>query len=193
MLKIPSLVFISLSIAFLGGVYTSLFALEATSGFGSLSVNGWTAYPTIQSTDADPYAKAHRAKDAQILLGRAEGIQFETDQDLEGDSLRPSCNYRIMGQMPPAMFWTLRVTYPEQLSENLPKDWPQSINSHKAIYDQNNRVDIAIASKAQPGNWLAVAPNNRFKLVLTLIDTPVSNASGIRQVLLPKISKAGCR
>lgn len=192
MLKIPFLILISLSIAFFGGVYSTLFALNVTSGFGSLSVNGWTAYPSIQSADADPYAKAHRAKDAQILLGRAEGIKFETEQDSDGATLSSRCDYRLSGEIPPATFWTLRIEYADSSQDKLPKSWPTQLNSHKVIFNKNNEVDIAISSKAASGNWLATQKDRAFKLILTLIDTPVSNDSGIREVELPPVRKSGC-
>ena len=192
MLRIPLLILIALAITFLGAVQVSLWALDATRGFGGLSVNGWTAYPDIQTTDADPYAKAHRANDGHLLLGRAEGLVFRADTDQNEQALSARCRYLVEGRVPPSLFWTLRATYPDKTSPELPVGWPGVVNAHKVLKDRNGNISITLSSSAETGNWLALAQNGTFELQLTLIDTPTSNDSGIREFEMPSIVQLEC-
>lgn len=192
MLRIPLLILIALVVTFFGAVQTSLWALDATRGFGGLSVNGWTAYPDIQTVDADPYAKAHRANNGRLLLGRAEGLVFRADGDQDGQALSAKCRYKVQGRVPPALFWTLRATYPDKTSLKLPIGWPNVVNAHKALKDQDGNISVTLSSSAETGNWLALSQNGPFELQLTLIDTPTSNDSGIREFEMPSIIQLEC-
>lgn len=186
------LVLIALVVTFYGAVQASLWALDATRGFGGLSVNGWTAYPDIQTADADPYAKAHRANDGRLLLGRAEGLVFRADSDQSGQTLDANCRYQVRGRVPPSLFWTLRATYSDKNPLNLPVGWPHVVNAHKVLKDQSGNISVTLSSSAEEGNWLALARDKPFGLQLTLIDTPTSNDSGIRELEMPNIIQLEC-
>lgn len=192
MLRIPLLILIALVVTFYGAVYASLWALDATRGFGGLSVNGWTAYPDIQTINADPYAKAHRANDGRLLLGRAEGLVFRADADQSGEALNAKCRYQVKGRVPPSLFWTLRATYPDETSLKLPVGWPAVLNAHKVLKDQAGNISVTLSSTAETGNWLALIQDRQFELQLTLIDTPTSNDSGIREFEMPSIIQLEC-
>lgn len=193
MLRIPLLILIALVVTFFGAIQVSLWALDATRGFGGLIVNGWTAYPDIQTEDADPYAKAHRANDGRLLLGRAEGLVFRAENDEDGQALNAKCRYQVGGRVPPALFWTLRAIYPDNISDDLPIGWPKSVNAHKTLKDQDGNISISLSSSAETGNWLALAQEGPFALQLTLIDTPTSNDSGIGEYEMPSIVQLECR
>ena len=79
MFRVPFLVAISLVIAFGGGIVSTLVALEATSGFGSIKIGAWNAFPESQTIEADPYAKAHRADAGKLLYGTAEGLAYRSE------------------------------------------------------------------------------------------------------------------
>lgn len=192
MLRIPLLILIALVVTFFGAVQASLWALDATRGFGGLSVNGWTAYPDIQTQDADPYAKAHRANNGRLLLGRAEGLVFRADADQGDQALSTECRYQVRGRVPPSLFWTLRATYPDKKSLELPIGWPSVVNAHKALKDKDGNISVTLSSSAETGNWLALAKNGPFELHLTLIDTPTSNDSGIREFEMPSVIQLEC-
>lgn len=192
MLRVPFLVGTALVIMFLGGIYSAQWALDATRGFGGLSVNNWVAYPQIQTKDADPYARAHRANDGKILLGRAEGLVFRAQVDHEGRSLDVDCDYTLSGRVPPALFWTVRTVHPDNKPVVLPDGWPKSIGAQQVLRDKDGNIAINLSRSAQSGNWLAIDPSQEFELQLTLIDTPISNISGIRALEMPKIIRGAC-
>jgi hypothetical protein len=191
-LRIPFLVGTALVIMFLGGIYSAQWALDATRGFGGLQVNNWVAYPQIQTKDADPYARAHRANDGKILLGRAEGLVFRAQVDQNEEPLVRGCDYRLMGRVPPALFWTLRTVHPENEPLNIAPGRPSTINAQKVLRDRDGNIEIKLSQNPQSGNWLAIDPNSDFELQLTLIDTPISNVSGIRALEMPVIVKGDC-
>jgi len=53
-------------------------------------------------------------------------------------------------------------------------------------------MDISVAATAQTYNWLAVPKGGNFKLVLTLLDTPVAGSTGLIDIKMPEIQKTGC-
>ena len=71
MFRTPFLIATALAVAFGLGILSSIYALRATVGFGAIALGPWTAFPAAQTVDADPYAKAHRARDGRLLLGGA--------------------------------------------------------------------------------------------------------------------------
>ena len=69
-----------------------------------------TPYPELQTASADPFARAHRAGDGRILLGRAEGLVFAAgSRRSRYGAFRPLRLRDLRGRRPPARFWTLRV------------------------------------------------------------------------------------
>lgn len=192
MFRVPFLVAISLIIAFGGGILSTLAALEATDGFGSIKIGAWDAFPEAQTIEADPYAKSHRADAGKLLYGTAEGLSFTAADDSSGQRLTGECRYRLTGTVPPSRFWTL---YAADQQGNLLDDGsgrPMALNSRTLLHGPDGGMDISVAAVAQTYNWLAVPPGANFKLVLTLLDTPVAGSTGLIDIKMPDIQKTGC-
>ncbi|MES5097451.1 DUF1214 domain-containing protein [Agrobacterium sp. BA1120] len=192
MFRVPFLVAISLIIAFGGGILSTLAALEATDGFGSIKIGAWDAFPEAQTIEADPYAKSHRADAGKLLYGTAEGLSFTASIDSAGQRLTGECRYRLAGTVPPSRFWTL---YAADQQGNLLDDGsgrPIALNSRTLLHAPDGSMDISVAATAQTYNWLAVPKGGNFKLVLTLLDTPVAGSTGLIDIKMPEIQKTGC-
>ncbi len=112
MFRVPFLIAIALTIAFGGGIWSTLIALDATIGFGAIKLGSWEAFPQAQTVQADPYAKSHRANAGKLLYASAEGLTFIAAIDEAGDRLTGNCSYRVTGHTPPARFWTLFAAVP---------------------------------------------------------------------------------
>ncbi|WP_417407855.1 DUF1214 domain-containing protein [Hoeflea sp.] len=192
MFRLPALVFLTLAIAFGGGAWSASWMLKATSGFGAIKLGPWSAYPSLQTADADPFAKAHRAGDGRILLGRAEGLVFTASHDESGAALSGRCSYEVSGSTPPARFWTLTVTDADNRPLEAPPRVPTSINSWTTLRNVDGSFRIRLDASAQAGNWIWLNANNTISLVLTLIDTPAAASLSMVELDLPKISKIGC-
>ena len=87
MFRFPLFIAIMLIVAFGGGIMVSRYALDATQGFGAIKLGAWEAFPELQTADADPYAKSHRARAGKLLYGSAEGLTFTAGVDDHGDRL----------------------------------------------------------------------------------------------------------
>lgn len=192
MFRVPLLIATGLLIAFGLGIASTIYALNATVGFGAIKLGAWEAFPQAQTADADPYARAHRAKAGRLLYGSAEGLTFTATVDDAGDRLRGTCRYRITGQTPPARNWTLYVARNDGRFVSPNSDRPASTNSWTVLRNADNNFSITVSRDAQPGNWLALPSQGTFNLALTLLDTPTAGSSGLIDLTMPKIEKIGC-
>lgn len=191
-MRIPFLVAIALAFAFGGGIASSIWALKATAGFGSIAIGPWVAFPQAQTAAADPYAKAHRARAGELLFGSAEGLMFSAATDDSGARLSAACSYDISGITPPARFWTLYAMTSDGVTLRPGPDLPSAINSWTVLRARDSSFVIHASPVAKPDNWLAIRHSGSFRLVLTLLDTPTAGSSGLIDLAMPKIVKTGC-
>ncbi|OBZ96006.1 membrane protein [Pararhizobium polonicum] len=192
MFRIPLLVAIALSVAFGVGIVSTVSALKATVGFGSIALGPWVAFPEAQTENTDPYAKAHRARAGKLLYGGAEGLQFTASVDSAGGTLSSGCTYDIAGTTPPARFWTLYATNANDQPIKPGPGLPAATNAWTVLREPDSSFIIHVSPVAQPDNWLALSRVGSFKLVLTLLDTPTAGSSGLIDLTMPKIVKTGC-
>lgn len=190
--RIPLLVALALAITFGLGTLSAVWALKATIGFGSIALGPWSAFPNAQKDTADPYAKAHRARDGALLLGSAEGLVFRAAADNDGTVLSGRCTYDVAGLTPPARHWTLHATAPDGAPAAPADGTPAGLNSWTVLRGTDSSFVIHVAATAQPGNWLAIPADRPFRLVLTLLDTPTAGSSGVIDLSMPAISRTGC-
>ncbi|OCP24484.1 MULTISPECIES: DUF1214 domain-containing protein [unclassified Ensifer] len=192
MFRIPLLVALTLAIAFGGGIASAVWALKATVGFGSISIGPWVAFPEAQTENADPYAKAHRARAGELLYGGAEGLTFTAQTDDKGEKLSAACSYDVSGLTPQARFWTLYAANADGLPLRPGSDLPSAINSWTVLRAEDSSFTIHASPIAKPDNWLALRHSGTFRLVLTLLDTPTAGSSGLIDLAMPKVVKTGC-
>jgi hypothetical protein len=190
--RVPLLVALSLAIAFGGGIMFTLYALDATAGFGAIRLGAWEAFPSLHTAEADPYAKSHRARAGRLLYGSGEGLVFTALDDDGGSRLVTGCRYRISGQTPPARLWTLFIAGDD--GEPLPPiaGRPSAINSWTVLRNPDSSFTITVSQDAQAGNWLALPASGVFRLVLTLLDSSAAGNSGLIDLSMPKLEKIGC-
>jgi hypothetical protein len=190
--RVPLLIAIALAIAFGGGIWSTLVALEATTGFGAIRLGPWEAFPQAQTSAADPYAKSHRASAGKLLYASAEGLTFTATTDEAGARLTAGCSYRLSGHTPAARLWTLYASSQGGPVPSLQSDLPTALNSRTILRDAAGNFDISISSAAKPLNWLAIPGTGNFRLTLTLLDTPTAGSSGLIDLSMPRIEKIGC-
>ncbi|OCW55756.1 DUF1214 domain-containing protein [Hoeflea olei] len=193
MLRLPALVLLTLAIAFGGGTWSAARMLKATSGFGSIDLGAWSAYPNLQTSAADPFARAHRAGDGRILLGRAEGLVFTARTDEDGFLLSGRCAYEISGATPPARFWTLRIADAGGAPVQSPPSYPDSLNSWTTLRRTDGTFSIRVNAAPEPGNWIRLDTSSAVTFVLTMVDTPTAASASMVDLDMPKISRIGCR
>lgn len=192
MFRVPFLVAIALLVAFGGAILSVQSMLSASVGFGAIEVAGWRAFPAAQTVDADPYAKAHRAKAGRLLYGSAEGLQFTALRDSKGLSLTGTCSYRLYGRTPVARLWTLYAADSSGVPLVAGPDLPVAKNSQRILRQRDGTFEIAISRTAKAGNWLALPDTGGFQLVLTLLDTPAAASTGLSGLEMPVVEQTGC-
>ncbi|SSC66017.1 DUF1214 domain-containing protein [Ciceribacter selenitireducens] len=192
MFRVPLLIAVALVIAFGGGILTTLSALNASAGFGAIRLGVWSAFPDVQTADADPYAKSHRAKAGRLLYGSAEGLSFTASSDEDGNLLTGTCSYRIVGRTPAARLWTLYAADPDGKPLVPRADLPFAHNSQGILRHRDGSFEISVSATARPMNWLALPNTGAFSLVLTLLDTPAAGSSGLIGLEMPKVESLGC-
>jgi len=191
-LRIPLLIAISLAVAFGGGIWSTLVALDATIGFGAIKLGAWEAFPQAQTAAADPYARSHRANAGKLLYGTAEGLTFTAAADDAGARLDGNCTYLMFGHTPPARLWSLFTNDANGRPPAENAELPAALNSRTVLRGADGGFAVTISASAQPNNWLAVAPAQPFRLVLTLFDTPTAGSSGLIDLSMPTVRKIGC-
>ena len=192
MLKTALLTLISLAIAIGLGGYSVWYALNAQDGVGAIRIGRWTAFPDVGSLAADPYSKARVAREGVLALGRAEGLTFVAERDEAGDPLKRECAYTIEGSYPTARFWTLYAADQSLGVIGTGKPRQAALQSYEVLRQADNAVVISVGSRPAPGNWLITNGSGKMYFVLTFYDTPIASSTGLSDVTLPRILKAGC-
>lgn len=192
MLKTALLVLLTLVIAIGGGAASVWYALRPQEDIGAVTVGAWTAYPDIGTADADPYSKARTAREGVLSLGRTEGLAFIAQRDSAGNVLRRECTYEIDGPVPAARFWTLHAANASQVALKPTGLRAPALHAYAVLRLPDNSAPIVASRHPSPGNWLAIEGSGEMALVLTLYDTPVATSSGVADIALPAIVRAGC-
>ena len=192
MLKNALLTLLSLVIAIGLGGYSVWYALNAQDGVGAIRIGQWTAFPEVGTLAADPYSKARVAREGVLALGQAEGLAFVAERDDAGEPLKRECTYTIEGGYPTARFWTLYAADQSLGVIDTGKPRQSALQSYQVLRQPDNSVAISVGSRPAPGNWLLIGGSGKMYFVLTFYDTPIASSTGLSDVTLPRILKAGC-
>lgn len=192
MLKNALLTLFVLALAIGLGGGSVWYALDAQSGVGAIRIGPWTAFPDIGTPDADPYTQARTAREGVLSLGRAEGLAFVADTDSSGAPLRRECSYSIDGGFPTARFFTLYAADASLDPIDTGKPRKAALQSFQLLWRTNGTALISAGNRPLPGNWLAVTGAGPLYFVLSFYDTPIAASTGLSDVHLPAIRKAGC-
>ncbi|MBZ9733388.1 DUF1214 domain-containing protein [Mesorhizobium sp. CA18] len=192
MLKNAILTLLSLAIAIGLGGYSVWYALNAQDGVGAIRIGQWTAFPEVGTLAADPYSKARVAREGVLALGQAEGLAFVAERDDAGEPLKRECTYTIEGGYPTARFWTLYAADQSLGVIDTGKPRQSALQSYEVLRQPDNSVVISVGSRPAPGNWLLTGGSGKMYFVLTFYDTPIASSTGLSDVTLPRILKAGC-
>lgn len=192
MLKTALAVFLSFTIAMVGGGWSAWYALEAQEGVGAVTIGQWTTYPDLGTADADPYTQARAARRGALALGRTEGVVFVARHDVAGQPLLRECSYLVQGDIAAARFWTLFAADAEFAPIRGHHGALAALQSGSLLRGADNAFTVAVSASAQPGNWLAVTGSGPLYLVLTLYDSPAAGDLADSALPLPAITKVGC-
>jgi hypothetical protein len=183
---------LAIVIAVAVGVSSAWYTVERGRLFGAVTVGGWTAWPREGSADADPYSVAMLSRTGEVPLGAGEGLSFTSDKDAADIPLSGRCTYVVAGETPAARMWTLTAyDLNGRLMVNVARR--SGFHSREIVRNPDGTFVIGVGASVQPGNWLPIAPVERFRLVLRLYDTPLTTGSQIADLVMPAIRKVACQ
>jgi hypothetical protein len=160
--------------------------------FGEVRAGAWRAAPRVGSRDADPYARAVVARNAEIPLAIGEGLTLTATGDDLGRPFDPACAYRVGSTTPQARYWTLTL-YDGDGRPAVSELQRSGFTSAEVLRDVEGRFFVAISREPMPGNWLRMPEGGRPSLALRLYDTPVAaGTAALDPRTLPSIERLDC-
>ena len=188
MIRSALLVLLACAVAIVGGAASLAYVLDAKRDIGAVKVGPWRTFPEAGTETADPYHKARYAMDGVLSLGAGEGRVFFAETDSRGERLTAACAYTLKGSLPAARFWTIRG---EADDGGIWRAGP-AIHSRNLLRQPDNSVELAVGARPAPGNWLPVAAEGAFRLVLTLYDPATTTAQESADAQAPSIERGPC-
>lgn len=159
------------------------FAVAAVLGLGAtwwtvanglpasgLVIGAWKAEPDAGSLAADPYEIAATARSGEAPLAYGDGLAFTASADDQGRALDASCDYELVGELPPSRLWTLAAFTPDGRRFS-PASGDLALSSAGALRGLGPKLAISVSRRARPGNWAAIEGEGRFVLRLSLYET----------------------
>jgi hypothetical protein len=183
-----------LGVALGGGLGSAWYMIEAGSHLSTRAFGPWVTWPSAGRPEADPYTRAHIARNAELPLSSTAELTFRAKTDTRGAWLTSGCDYAIvMEEFDPA-WWGLAVyDLQGRLIANAADR--HAFNSSTAMRELDGRTVVTLARDARPGNWLPSGRGNRVVLVLTVQDANMAIAvhDGGALKSMPAIVRTGCR
>jgi hypothetical protein len=179
-----------IAVALSVGFGLSYYALTDGRLFGVAQVGPWAAWPDVGAPSPNPYTRSHLAREAELQLGQAEGLQFVATTDSDGEVLTRDCAYRIDGKTPLATFWTLVAV--DEAGVNIASPESQIAMQSSGIARANDgAIIINVGTRLLPGNWLELTGTGPFRLVLSLYDTAAFSGFS-DDTSMPSILRGDC-
>ncbi|MGR7995952.1 MULTISPECIES: DUF1214 domain-containing protein [unclassified Xanthobacter] len=175
------------------GLGVTLYAVTHSRGLDTVRAGAWEGWPRSGTIKADPYARAAVARSGELPLELADGLLFLATTDDAGRPIDGRCETRITGTLPQARLWTLAVM--DEDGRFIPNDAERyGLTSAEAVYAATGGIDVRLAPRARPGNWIPTGARSRLKVALRLYDAPFSFASGAgdASTVLPHITQEAC-
>ncbi|MGB3719363.1 MAG: hypothetical protein DIU63_12230 [Proteobacteria bacterium] len=177
-------------IALLGGLATSWYMIEVGSPLTTVKVGPWVSWPAIGTPNADPYTRAHMARQGSMPISGTLARVWEARTDDTGQRLHSSCDYAVVGRGLNDGFWTIAVFDDSgQLIPNAAGRY--AFNSSSIMRAPDGSFHVSLSRDARPGNWLPTSGAGRFKVVLTLLEA--GDGLGPDGTGLPEIRRVACR
>jgi len=183
-----------LGVALGGGVASAWYMIEAGSRLSTRSFGSWVTWPSAGRPEADPYTRAHVARNTELPLSSTAELTFKAKTDNRGAWLTSSCDYAVVMEEFDPIWWDLAVYDLQGRLVANPAD-RHGFNSNTAMRDLDGRTVVTLARDARPGNWLPSGRGNRVVLVLTIQDANMANSihNGGSLKSMPEIVRTGCR
>ena len=176
-----------------GGLGSAWYMVEAGSRLTTRSFGPWTTWVAAGRPDADPYTRAHAARNALLPIASTLELSYLAKTDADGGQLQSVCDYSVTVEGMDGAWWSLAVF--DRRGRLIPNAADRyAFNSDSAMREPDGRAVIVAARDARPGNWLPVG-GGKITFVLTVQDARMAAAvqMGAAIKTLPTIRKLSCR
>jgi len=184
-----------IGIILIGGIGSSWYFVSAGTALTTQVTGPWVMWTNEARSDADPYTRAHFARQATLNLSTKVASTFIARTDSDGVRLHSSCEYKINGKDLNASWWSLSVFDASGHLIRNPID-RYAFTSDTVAISPNNEFVITLARSVQPGNWLPTTGAGRLTAVLLVLDgrnSSTINPDEFQEISLPEINKVHCR
>jgi hypothetical protein len=173
------------------GLWSAWLAVRSPAPIDTIELGAWQAWPNAGTADADPYSRARLARTGEIPLGSGEGLVLLALTDDSGAPLTQACEYRIVGQTPPARLWTVALEDPDgRVVQG--RSGASALGSDALLRATDGSFEIVLSAKPQTGNWISTADANRFRVVVRLYDTTARTGTELTTLFMPRITRDHC-
>lgn len=176
------------------GIGSAWLMIEEGAFFTTSKAGPWKTWTNEGRLDADPYTRARMARRGGLPVTAATALYFIADEDSEGYSLDPSCDYEIVGRPFNALWWSI-AAYQDggRLIENKAERY--AFNSKNTAVFPDGGFRIRFAPSARPGNWLPSTGADDPILMLRVFRPQNAAEAGDRDTrpeILPAINRVDC-
>jgi hypothetical protein len=173
------------------GLWSAWFTVRSPAPVDTIVLGAWQAWPNAGTADADPYSRARLARTGEIPLGSGEGLVLLALNDDSGAPLTTACDYRIVGQTPPARLWTVALENTDGRVVKGPSG-AAALGSDTLLRAPDGSFEIVLSAIPQAGNWISTKDANRFRVVVRLYDTTARTGTELTTLFMPRIARDRC-
>jgi hypothetical protein len=184
-----------LALALVGGVTSSLSMVDKGSKLTTRTNGPWVMWLAAGRPDADPYTRAHFARQGGIPEQSTVTQTWQARTDSDGQTLHSACEYVVEAEFVEPGWWSIAV-YDERGTLIANPSERHAYNSQTIALDQNGGYIVTLARDARPLNWLPTGGAGRLALVLTRpsLKPGATAAEGVASLkTLPSIRRITCR
>lgn len=176
-----------------GGLTSSWYLVEAGWSLTTRTQGPWVMWTAAARTDADPYTRAHFARNGSLPLSTDVAHSYLARTDGEGLKLHSSCDYLLEATEFDARWWSIAVF--DEHGRLIPNPTQRhAYTSDTVAMAPSGQFAVTLARDARPGNWLPTGGAGRLAVVLTLIDPRSQRSADAKAIAgLPVIRKVQCR
>lgn len=182
------------ALAFGGGLGTAWYMIEAGSRLSTRTFGPWTTWTSAGRPEADPYTRAHAARNGLLPVSSTLQLTFRAKTDNNGARLTSACDYLVVLKDTEHPWWSLGVFDGQgKLVQNNAERY--AFNNQTAMREPDGSTTVAVARDARPGNWLPSGRSGRIVLVLNVQDANFAATvhDGGQAKSLPEIQRTACR
>jgi len=176
------------------GLSSAWYMVDKGSRLTTSHSGPWSVWYRAGNPDADPYTRAHFARQGRLPVTTTSALYYTANRDDEGDRLTADCDYTVEGRPLDAAWWSIAAY--RSSGRLIPNKANRYAFSNRDIArGSDGRFRIVLSAEPRPGNWLPTVDSDLFQIMLRIYGPRSSrDASGERRIdaQLPRIKRINC-